>query len=473
MKSSDRRSGRVGRCLLLTLAAVAAVLALAPMALAASTFTGGPIAADTPTTVANDHTVYAVRFAATAGLDANTTYYVKLRFSTGTAPSGTDNRGFTWNPTTKTWIQERADWTEFPTVTTDATGAITQSAWFFVKFGDTSKTGTYYLLASLSIGGAGNTYNCDTPIAVNVIDMATRGYWIHAGTATGQAAKRVSAVDHTTPGNPVALQRTELNGVDDDANGTVDDEVYGPTQSGDFRLALPLAQTVDVLLQTNTWQSGVTSSTADVDIALGAADTTPPSAPASVTRTTTDSSTVLAWDAATDDTAVTGYRVYRVAVLTGVGYTGVPELLDTVTSGTTYTDTTAVAGTDYEYYVRAIDAATNVGPRATAVLPVLKLGRPVAPSVVKRNRYFTVYGSMTPKQTAGTKEVTLKCYRKIGGKWVLKKSVRATAVDYAAASRYKVRFRLGTAGSWKLVASAPETGAHTAAKSSAEFLKVK
>ena len=99
---------RTRRHVFLALLAAIMLLALAqavPALAASSPFDGGPLAVDTATAVANDHTVYAMRFSATAGgtypLDADTTYFVKLRFtpnSDGT-PAGVDNRGFTWNGT--------------------------------------------------------------------------------------------------------------------------------------------------------------------------------------------------------------------------------------------------------------------------------------------------------------------------------------------------------------------------------------
>jgi fibronectin type 3 domain-containing protein len=57
----------------------------------------------------------------------------------------------------------------------------------------------------------------------------------------------------------------------------------------------------------------------------------------------------LSWDAATDDTAVSGYEVYRNG-----------EPLTTTSSGTSYMDRTVDPGTSYYYQVRARDAAGNV-----------------------------------------------------------------------------------------------------------------
>ncbi|WP_237111218.1 fibronectin type III domain-containing protein, partial [Nonomuraea sp. MG754425] len=74
-------------------------------------------------------------------------------------------------------------------------------------------------------------------------------------------------------------------------------------------------------------------------------DTTAPSVPGNLRSTGVSSSTVaLAWNASTDNVAVTGYEVYRGSTL-----------LTTVT-GTTHTDTGLTANTAYTYTVRARDA---------------------------------------------------------------------------------------------------------------------
>ena len=84
-------------------------------------------------------------------------------------------------------------------------------------------------------------------------------------------------------------------------------------------------------------------------------DVSPPSAPGSLTATATSSISVsLSWTAATDNVGVTGYRVLRDGVQIGT------------TSGLSYTDGGRTANTTYVYEVRAVDAAGNVGPGATA-----------------------------------------------------------------------------------------------------------
>jgi chitodextrinase len=77
-------------------------------------------------------------------------------------------------------------------------------------------------------------------------------------------------------------------------------------------------------------------------------DTTPPTIPASAhTTTVMDTSITFAWTASSDDVAVTGYKLYRNGTL-----------INTTTS-TSYTDTGLTPVTDYDYTIKAYDAASN------------------------------------------------------------------------------------------------------------------
>ncbi|QWZ08375.1 hypothetical protein KRR39_00360 [Nocardioides panacis] len=96
------------------------------------------------------------------------------------------------------------------------------------------------------------------------------------------------------------------------------------------------------------------------------ADTTPPSAPGALTlKGTTTTSASLSWSAASDDRAVSGYKVLRDGVV--VAQTG--QL--------SYTDTGLSAGTTYIYTAQAVDAAGNVSP-STDGLSVATDTRPPA-----------------------------------------------------------------------------------------------
>jgi cellulose 1,4-beta-cellobiosidase len=95
--------------------------------------------------------------------------------------------------------------------------------------------------------------------------------------------------------------------------------------------------------------------TTDEDGGSGGDDQAP-SAPTGLRVSGVTTSTVaLAWNASTDDTGVTGYRVFRDG-------TQVAEV-----SATSFTDTGLAAGTAHVYAVRAVDAAGNVSATSGTV----------------------------------------------------------------------------------------------------------
>jgi Zn-dependent metalloprotease len=93
-----------------------------------------------------------------------------------------------------------------------------------------------------------------------------------------------------------------------------------------------------------------------VNITGGAADTTSPSAPSSLTASgTTTTTTNLSWNTSTDNVAVTGYNVYQGSTLKA-----------TVTS-TSYAITGLTANTAYTFSVKAKDAAGNISATSNVI----------------------------------------------------------------------------------------------------------
>jgi hypothetical protein len=388
-----RKTGRIRkRVALVIVAAMLASLAVvpAPAMAAAGTFTGGPD--QYPVYVPNDHTPIAVHFTADGStiptLSPSTSYYLKVRFTVGTAPAGTTNRGFTWNPgsplhPTPGWVQEREDWSSFPVVTTDANGNIANnSGWAFVKFGDDTKSGTYHLMISLSSTGDAATFNGSIVPTVTVYDPRVSGSWVHNGiaVAANKANKNVRVTDEASS-TILSLQKSEANLVDDDSNLVVDDEDYGPVgNAADFRMAVPATSTIKVNLNQAFWPSATSTFTpgpADTDIALGATDTVAPSTPGALTVASGDGTAAISWTAATDNTAVTGYHVYRwTPAPFGAAYSPVHTLIATLGGdATSFSDSGLTNGTHYLYELRAFDAATNSGPRSGPVTasPVVQM----------------------------------------------------------------------------------------------------
>jgi hypothetical protein len=400
---------------LLVLAVAAFVPPVAPAAFApaaASSFTGGAV--QWPTYVPNDHTPIAVQFSADAsgGLLPSTTYGVKIRFTTGTSPSPTTNRGYTWNPATNEWVHERDSrgWSAFPSVSTDASGAISASSgWVFAKFGDDAKSGDYHIMVSLSATSS-STMNSSILPTVTVFDVSTAGSWLHNGVATGKAASKRAAITDATGTAVLALNKTEAQLLDDDSNGGVDDEDWGPAgATGDFRMSVPASTPVGVNLNQSVWApgSGFVSGPADVDLAVGAADAVAPSAPGPVSGTAGDATATIEWGSASDGTGVAGYHVYRWTPLaSGSSVSPVHSRIATVgPAETTFSDSGLTNGATYCYEVRAFDAATNVGPRSgtATVTPVrLQAVAQVAPSAPDgENGWYVTTPTVTLQMTPG------------------------------------------------------------------------
>ncbi|MBD0255537.1 MAG: RICIN domain-containing protein [Cytophagales bacterium] len=127
-----------------------------------------------------------------------------------------------------------------------------------------------------------------------------------------------------------------------------------------------LAAGTGALFEKNT----VSILTIDVNNLRSTGDATAPGAPAALRSTTTDNSVTLIWNAATDNTGVTGYDVY----LNGA------YLASTGGTTTTYTAAWLNPSTSYSFTVRAKDATGNESAASPAhsVSTTALVSRPVA-----------------------------------------------------------------------------------------------
>ena len=119
-----------------------------------------------------------------------------------------------------------------------------------------------------------------------------------------------------------------------------------------------------------------------IGVDSGSADTTPPTAPTSLTPTAaSDTQINLGWTAASDTSGGVTYFVERCQ---GTACTNFSQIR--TTSSTNYSDTALTASTSYNYRVRAQDAAGNLGPfsntaqATTAAPPPPDTTAPAAPT---------------------------------------------------------------------------------------------
>jgi hypothetical protein len=107
--------------------------------------------------------------------------------------------------------------------------------------------------------------------------------------------------------------------------------------------------------------------------------------------------------------------------------------------------------------------------------PTPIVSNPVAPSSMRKTRYYYVYGSLRPKRTAGTYPVRIYKWRKTSsGAWKSYGYVAAKASDYSTYTRYATSLKLGYGGRWRLRAYAPAASGYLAAWSSGyDYVTVK
>ncbi len=113
-----------------------------------------------------------------------------------------------------------------------------------------------------------------------------------------------------------------------------------------------------------------------------------------------------------------------------------------------------------------------------AITPRASLGRPTGyPSYGKKNKYYSVYGSLKPRQTAApstSKLVVIRCYRKNSkGKYIWKKTVSARVYNYSSYSRYRASVKLPFTGKWRMRAYFQGTDTNAAKYSSYRYVRVK
>ena len=104
------------------------------------------------------------------------------------------------------------------------------------------------------------------------------------------------------------------------------------------------------------------------------ADTTAPTVPADVTAAARSTTSILvSWTASTDDSGISGYRVFRDAGTTPVA----------TVQTTSYTDTGLTASTSYSYTVAAVDAAPTPNVSAVSAAVSATTQTPPPPPVVR------------------------------------------------------------------------------------------
>lgn len=174
-------------------------------------------------------------------------------------------------------------------------------------------------------------------------------------------------------------------------------------------------------------------------------DTAAPSAPASLGATAGSATQVnLTWNASTDNVGVSGYKIYRNGTEIGTNAT------------TSYTDSSAIAGTSYSYTAKAYDAAGNLSAAsntATVTTPVNSASLNVSSYYVSNITSYSAKINWTTNATStgmiyyGTSPTNL--------------NLSAGSTQYTGTSRYWTLWNLSrnTTYYYKIVATSGSTTA--------------
>ncbi|HET6351425.1 MAG TPA: hypothetical protein VFG89_04760 [Coriobacteriia bacterium] len=127
------------------------------------------------------------------------------------------------------------------------------------------------------------------------------------------------------------------------------------------------------------------------------------------------------------------------------------------------------------YYLASTGVPYKGTSNVIVVVPKTSVSTPVAPSSMKKSKYYVVYGTLKPLHTASGYYVRIYKYKKVSGKWksygyVNAKLTRSTMTT----SKYSVKMRLTSKGSWRLRARAVADSRHADTWSTKyDYVKVK
>ena len=104
--------------------------------------------------------------------------------------------------------------------------------------------------------------------------------------------------------------------------------------------------------------------------------------------------------------------------------------------------------------------------------PAVTLSKLSSSASVKKNKKFTVSGTISPKQKKGNKTTKILAYRLVGTVWVYGKSFSTTSNPSGSKSKFSGSVKLGSKGKWRLVAHSPGYSGYWQADSPARYVMV-
>lgn len=313
-----------------------------------------------------------------------------LGFTTTSDPLATSTDTHPVRIGSDAWDEATLTWNNHPALGTTTLGSLPAAPAVSTRYAATLDAAAL----DAAVPAAGGT------VTLTVQGSATDGVFFFSREGTTASTRPVltltygaAAADTTAPSAPGAPVATVAAGdvsltwaAATDNVGVTEYDVYrsdvaGTAPSAGMLVATTTGTTwVDSATPIGTWYYRVVagdaagnSSASSAETAVLVPDVTAPT-PGVLTSTVSAYDVALGWTAATDDVAVTGYRVYR----STTAFVPSAATLIGTTTGLTFVDTARPVGTSY-YAVVAVDAAGNASSAATASAAVLDVTAPAAP----------------------------------------------------------------------------------------------
>lgn len=255
---------------------------------------------------------------------------------------------------------------------------------YSASFDSTTKANGTHSLQAKAIDTSGNVGN--SPVTTVIISNDNLPPTVRltaptAGTVSGQEAMTAEVSDD------IGISKLEFY-ANDFLIGAITQQPY--TITWDTTRAPNSTVDVHAVVYDSAGHS-TTSASVTVTINNSPVDTAAPSAPSSLRSVSTSHNSVsLAWNASSDNVAVTRYAVHRNGSL--LAYT----------TGVSYVDQTVNASTSYTYTVKALDAANNTSAASNALTVATPAAPDTEPPVVQLTspQAGTVRGSVTMSANA-------------------------------------------------------------------------
>src|SRR5262249_47844139 len=300
--------------------------------------------------------------------------------------------------------------TDFFGAGAQANGVVLQADGKFVVAGTASDSATRPVATDIAVarynsdGSLDSAFGSGGETAIPFPDSATEQGNAVALLPDGKIIVAGTAFKTFNTPPDFALVRYNSDGSLDSAFGTKTTDIAGGT---DEALALAIQSDGKAVVAGRSFRSNfdLTLARYNNEVPTTTPDTTPPTAPTNLTATfnSTTNAIDLSWTAATDNVAVTGYRIYRDGGL-------VPTTA--IVNGTTFSDV-GQTGT-HSSRVTAVDAAGNEsGFSNTASATVTGGGDitpPTAPAGLTANANLAT-GTIELSWTASTDDVGVTGYR--------------------------------------------------------------